>query len=43
MTSVVHLHGLNTNWRSFDLRVTENVTSDDLHDHKNECFIANIE
>ena len=27
------------NWRSFDLAMTENLTSDDLHDHKNECFI----
>ena len=23
--------------------MTENATTDDLHDHKNECFMANVE
>ena len=43
MTPVVNLSTFKMNWRSADLAVTENMTSDDLHDHKNECFIANDE
>ena len=30
---------LKTNWRSFDLTMTENVTSDDLHDHNHDLCI----
>ena len=36
MTSVFDLSMLYTNWRSFDLTMTENMTSDDLHDHNND-------
>ena len=43
MPPVAHLSTFKIIWRSFDLPMTENVTSDDLHDDKNECFIANIE
>ena len=31
-----------TNWKSFDLTMTENVTSDDLYDHNNSFFVSSV-
>jgi len=35
-------HQNQTNWRSFDLTMTENVTSDDLHDHINDFCVSHV-
>ena len=40
MTSVFDLSMFRTNWRSFDLTMTENVTSDEFYDHNNDFFVS---
>ena len=42
MTSVFDLSMFKTNWRSFDLTMTENVTSDDLYDHNNDFCVSHV-
>ena len=43
MTPVVNLYTFKNIQRSFDLRKTDNVTSDDLHDFKNQSYLNYIE